>query len=64
MPKISPIESEPYDLMRAAEPAQPRLPAWLLSCVLHVAFVFVLAIFVRDTARGWCRRLIVRRASF
>jgi hypothetical protein len=52
MPKMSPIESEPFDLLRAAEPAQPRLPAWLLSCVLHAALVFVLAIFVRDTARG------------
>ena len=52
MLKMSQVENEPFDLMLAAEPAQPRLPAWLLSCLLHATLVFVLAVFVRDTAKG------------
>ncbi len=39
-------------LMAVAEPPHPRLPAWLLSCLLHATVMIVLALLVRDTARG------------
>ena len=52
MPIITQTEGEPFDLMAAAEPPHPRLPAWLLSCLLHATGMVVLALLVRDTARG------------
>jgi len=52
MPIMPQTEGEPLDLMAAAEPPHPRLPAWLLSCLLHATGMVVLALLVRDTARG------------
>jgi hypothetical protein len=52
MPIMPPTEGEPFDLMAAAEPPHLRLPAWLLSCLLHATVMIVLALLVRDTARG------------
>jgi hypothetical protein len=52
MPIMPQTEGEPFDLMAVAEPPHPRLPAWLLSCVLHATGMVVLALLVRDTARG------------
>ncbi len=52
MPLPPRIEDEPFAWMTTAEPARRRLPAWLLSCILHASLVLLLALLVRDSARG------------
>ena len=52
MPLSPQIEDDPFALIGSAESSRQRIPAWLLSCVLHATVVLVLALLVRDTARG------------
>lgn len=46
------MESEPLVLLAAAEPPPKRLPAWLLSGVVHALLLFSVAIFIRETKPG------------
>jgi hypothetical protein len=52
MPKNLSVGNEPFDLLSAADAPAPRLPAWLLSCLLHALLVFLLAALVRTPAAG------------
>lgn len=49
---MPPMESEPLVLLTAAEPPPRRLPAWLLSGVVHALLLFALAIVIRETTPG------------
>ncbi len=49
---MPPMKAEPLALLTAAEPPARRIPAWLLSAMVHALLLFSLAILIRETTPG------------